>query len=196
LHAQLLGNSIQFVEVEPFASPRVRQRFERDVETDLVPESEAIRDGSGEVIDANVVPLDAMFFDAEIEDPRRDVDDPEWRTHQTRHARASWNGNPDLMRKLSADLVKSQCRGQADDGTWDRHRGDHEVMALGDPLPRGETIPSGANPFQRARPGHPRERAGVDALIGNFASPQDRSRPSESQEALYGVLTMRHYDYT
>ena len=45
------------------------------------------------------------------------------------------------------------------------------------PWPPGEPISSEANPFQRTRPSHPRERAGVDVLIGDIACPQDWPRP-------------------
>jgi hypothetical protein len=44
--------------------------------------------------------------------------------------------------------------------------------------------------LRRSFASHPRERAGVDALIGD-ACPQDWPRPSEPQEALYGVCLYR-----
>jgi hypothetical protein len=45
--------------------------------------------------------------------------------------------------------------------------------------------------LRRSFASHPRERAGVDALIGDIACPQDWPRPSEPQEALYGVCLYR-----
>jgi hypothetical protein len=60
LHTKLLGNSIQFIQLESLAAPRLRQRFERDVEADLVPESKTGRNRACETVDANGLPLDEV----------------------------------------------------------------------------------------------------------------------------------------
>lgn len=42
LDSKCLRNLSQFIQLEPLAAPRVRQRFERDVQADLVPETKAV----------------------------------------------------------------------------------------------------------------------------------------------------------
>ena len=74
LPARLLGDSTQFIQLEAFATPRVRQRFERYVEFDLVPQSEAVRNRASEAADPNLLPLSAILFDAQIEHGRGDGD--------------------------------------------------------------------------------------------------------------------------
>lgn len=63
MHAKLPGNSVQFIEVEALAAPRVSQRFEGDVEADLVPEAEAVSHRAGDAVDADGLPLDTVLLD-------------------------------------------------------------------------------------------------------------------------------------
>ena len=79
-------NLRQFIQVEPLSPPRIRKRFKRDVQTDLVPEPEAVRDRAREAVDANGLPVNAMLVNANVEHGRRDVDDSERRRRKTRHA--------------------------------------------------------------------------------------------------------------
>src|SRR3954452_13790236 len=46
LHAKLLRNSMEFIELETLAAPRFCQRFERNIEADFVAESKTVRNRS------------------------------------------------------------------------------------------------------------------------------------------------------
>ena len=73
LHTKSRRDSMQFIELQAFAAPRLRQRFERYVETNLVPESKAVRNRAGDAVDANGLPLDAMLLEAKVEHRRRAI---------------------------------------------------------------------------------------------------------------------------
>ena len=47
-----------------------RERFERDVQTDLVPETKAVGDGARDAVDANGLSIDAMLLDTKSEHGR------------------------------------------------------------------------------------------------------------------------------
>ena len=70
LDSKRLRNLMQFTELEPLAAPRVPERFERAVQTDLVPETKAVGDGARDAVDANGLSLDAMLLDAKSEHRR------------------------------------------------------------------------------------------------------------------------------
>src|SRR5262249_41135889 len=114
LNAELLRDSIEFIELEPLAAPRVRQRLKGDVEADFVPEPKAVSNRASHAVNAYGIPLDPMLFDAEIEDGSGDVDDSERRRRHAWYSRATRNGDPDLGRKLRSDVVESERRNQAD----------------------------------------------------------------------------------
>lgn len=63
MHPQFLCDAVQFVHLEPLATPCVSKRFECHVQADLVSESEAVSYGPGEAIYVNDVTLDSLFFD-------------------------------------------------------------------------------------------------------------------------------------
>jgi hypothetical protein len=52
---------MQFIELEAFCAPRIRQRFERHVEADLVSESKTVSNRASEAVDANGLPLDSVL---------------------------------------------------------------------------------------------------------------------------------------
>ena len=51
---------------------------------------------------------EVVLLDAHVEHRRRDIDDSKWRRLESRHTRPAPDGNPDLMRKLSADPMKAE----------------------------------------------------------------------------------------
>jgi hypothetical protein len=108
LHAKLLGDSVQFIQLEAFAAPRFRQCFEGYIEADFVSKAKAVSNSAGKAVDTNGLALDAMFLDAKIEHGRGDVDYPKRRRRNARHTRAARNGNPDFSRKLRSDVVESE----------------------------------------------------------------------------------------
>lgn len=126
-----------------------------------------------------------MFFDAEIEDGRRDVDDAnlaessgeagacplELQFHTSGGSRVPMS-------------VKAECRDEAENRAWDGRSADYEIVVLGGPLPLSEPILTRTEPLQRTRSGHPGKRAGVDAKIGNIACAEDWPRPSNVQQPL------------
>jgi len=81
LHVKLLGDPIQFIELEPLTSPCPSKSLERHVEADLVSESKAVSDRASNAVDANNLPFDAVLFDVDIEYGWRDVDDAQWRSY-------------------------------------------------------------------------------------------------------------------
>ena len=107
-HAKLLGDSVQFIQLEAFAAPRFRQCFEGHIEADFVSKAKTVSNSAGEAVNPNGLAFESMLLDAKVEDGRGDVDYPKRRRRNARHTRATRNGNPDLSRKLRSDVVESE----------------------------------------------------------------------------------------
>jgi hypothetical protein len=108
LHAKLIGDSVQFIQLEAFAAPRFRQCFEGHIKTDRVSKAKAVSNSAGEAVDPNGLAFESMLLDAKIEYGRGDVDYPKRRRRNARHTRATRNGDPDLSRQLCPDVVESE----------------------------------------------------------------------------------------
>ena len=146
-----------------------------------------------EAVDANGLSLDAMLLDSKIEHGWRDVDDSEWRRRKTRHARAARNGNPDLGRKLSSDVMEAESGNKANHRTRDGGSGDGEIMVLGRPYRPGQTIASWPDPFERTGPRHSSQRASVDALMSYVAGAQNGLLLGKTQKVARGASLSRHF---
>jgi hypothetical protein len=197
LQAKLLGDSIQFIELEALAAPRVRQCFERHVEADFVPESKTVRNRTREAVDPNCLSLDAILLDAKVEHGRRDVDYSKRRRRKAWHTRAPRDGEPDFIRKLRPDVVEPKRRDEADDGMRKGSGRDDQVVVLCRECCLGQPIASRANLLEHTRAGHPRECAGVNALMSHIPSPQDGPLLSKAEKAAGGgASTLRLFAYT
>jgi hypothetical protein len=75
-------------------------------------------------------PSTGMFLDAKIENGRRNVDHSKRQRRNTRHARATRNGDPDLGWKLRSDVMESKGRNQADDRPRDGGNGNRQVVVF------------------------------------------------------------------
>ena len=51
LDSEAFRDAVELAEVEALAAPRFGERFERDVESDRIPEAEAVRDRPGDAVD-------------------------------------------------------------------------------------------------------------------------------------------------
>ena len=196
LYAKLLRNSIEFIELEAFAAPRLRQRFEGYVEADFVPEPKAVSNGASEAVDTNRLALDAMLLDAKIEHGRGDVDYSKRRHRNARHTCATRNGNPDLGWKLRSDVMKLQGRDQADHRPRDGGGGDRQVVVLCRAGSSGQPISSRANLFESTRSCHSGQRASVDALMSYVPGPQDGLLLGQAENLADGASTLRRFAYS
>ena len=70
MNPQTLCYSMELVEVEALASPRLRKCLECHVEADGVPEPEAVRNSAGDIVDVHGLALDAMLGSPKIEQRR------------------------------------------------------------------------------------------------------------------------------
>jgi hypothetical protein len=68
LHTKLLGDPIQFIKLQPFATPCVRQRLQGHVKADLVSKSKTVSHRPGEAVDANNLSFDTVLLDPNVED--------------------------------------------------------------------------------------------------------------------------------
>ena len=86
--------------------------------------------------------------------------------------RALRDGDPDLRRKLGADVVYVQRREQTDDGAV--HAGGHGAMrvVLGD-LGVGAAVEAAAEALDGAFVHEPPQRPGVDAPVGGVAGAEE-----------------------
>lgn len=130
LDAQLRRDLVKFVHIEALVAPGFGERFERDVEADCSPKSEAIRDRSGDAVDSDDLPFDAVCLDADAEDLGRDADNAKWWRRQLRHTGAARYGDPCVHRQLRPEMVEPERRQQANDGMRNRGRGHDKVMML------------------------------------------------------------------
>ncbi|HEX5476185.1 MAG TPA: hypothetical protein VFX12_16115 [Vicinamibacterales bacterium] len=197
LHAKLLCDASQFVKAEPLPAPRDCERFDRDVETDLVPETKAVRNRAREAVDANGLAFDAMLLNAKSKHGCGNVDDPQRRCRYARHTRATGNGNPDFGWKLRSDVMEPEGRDQADHRPWDGGRGDRQVVVLGGPSAPGQPISARTNLFKNTRLCYSGQCASVNALTSYVAGPQDRLSLSKAEKFVCGgSSTSRRFAYT
>ena len=195
-HSKRLRDSIQFIQLESFAPPGVRERLERDVQTDLVPEAKALGDRAREAVDANRLSLDAMLLDSKLEHGRRDVDDSERRRRKTRHARAARNGDPHLGGKLSSDVMEAQSGDKTHHRTRKGGGGDGEIVVFSRSFQPGQSIASWTDLFERAGPRHSSQRASVDALTSYVAGPQNVLLLGKTEDACSSASTLCRLAYT
>lgn len=101
---------VEFVEVEASAPPRFDEAFHRNVQADLVSESKAVDNRSGDAVNPHHAAFDAMLFDAEIEERWRNPCDADGRVCNQRDASAARNGEPYLPGQLCPEIVKEKSR--------------------------------------------------------------------------------------
>ena len=112
---QLVRLPPQFVD-RPLPQPSiVTQGLNGDIDPNLVPEPEAVHDGSCRTGDANGDALDVVLVDARDQCGAGDADDAKRRDVEPRDTGTPVHGQPDLARVLRADGVKAERRQQADD---------------------------------------------------------------------------------
>ena len=85
-HAADAGEARQVVRTAPVAATEVAQRFDRDVDADLVAVLEAVSDGLGGRVDANLDALDSVGVDSLGEGRVREARDPQTRVVEPRLA--------------------------------------------------------------------------------------------------------------
>jgi hypothetical protein len=66
-----LCDSVKLVQIQPAASSCLDERFQDDIHSHLVTESEAIDDGTGHTSHLDSLPLDAMLLDSKSEQRSR-----------------------------------------------------------------------------------------------------------------------------
>jgi hypothetical protein len=65
-----LRDSVKLVQIQSAASSRLDERFEDDIHSNLVAESEAVGYGSGHGRNCDSLALDAMLLDSKVEERR------------------------------------------------------------------------------------------------------------------------------
>ena len=108
LHSQPGRDPMQLIEIQPRAAPRLSKGFHRDIQPNLIPEPEAVGNRARDARDPHDLALELVLLDAHIEHGARDVDHPDWRVPQRRHASASGNGEPHLAGELRPDVVEAE----------------------------------------------------------------------------------------
>ena len=112
-------------------SRTVAQRLDSDVDTDLVPELEAVRHGLRHTVDTDGNALDDMRFQAGVARLSRDAHDPQTGTVRPWHAVLLPDGEPYLEWRLRGEFVEAQRRKEANHSSWDslRNFGERAVFA-------------------------------------------------------------------
>ena len=100
----------------------VPERFNGDIDADLVPELEAVDDGARRARHPHRHTLDLVLFDAGRHGCARHAHDPNWGDIELRDRRASIHSQPDLPRVLRPKPVEAEGREQADDALGDALR--------------------------------------------------------------------------
>ena len=98
------------VHVHASASSRLAQRFEGDIEPDLVPVLEEIGDGLGDGEDPDGGALDFMMLDAVGQRRARKADDPQWWETWRGLARPWIDREPDFPGILYGETVEYERR--------------------------------------------------------------------------------------
>lgn len=163
LNTQSRCNAVEFVQAQSLCAPRFGKRFERHVESDLVPESEAVRNCACHAVDAHGLALDTVVLDTDLEHLRGNAYHAHGWRREARHAGAARHRQPHFRRQLRPEAVELKGRRQAHHGPRDCRRRHDEVVVLGRSRGPGQPVSAGADPFKRAGPCQPCQRAGVDA---------------------------------
>src|SRR5580692_11519302 len=143
------GVSVHLIHGEAPRPPGLAQRLESHVQTDLVAVLEGIGDGFGDAVHAHCLAFDAVSLDAISQCLSAKAHNTEARIAQRGAAATTVECNPNLMRKLSADLMKAQCGQQADHCLRRPCGSECETVMLGH-WGIGEPVASPCNPSESA----------------------------------------------
>jgi hypothetical protein len=124
LPPQLVGSALPQAAVIP-------ERLDGDVDTDLVPELEAVHDGPGRTRHPNGHAFDIVLLDPGGQRRPGNADDPNGRNIDPRDCRAPVHGQPDFAWVLRANGVKPQSRQQAHDALGHALRDLGQCVVLG-----------------------------------------------------------------
>jgi hypothetical protein len=130
IEAKRLRDLVEFVQFESSAPPRFDEGFHRNVQADLVSESKAVDNRSGDAVDPHYAAFDAMLFDAEIEERRRNPCHTHRRVCKRGDASAARNGEPYLSGQLRPEIVEEKSCRKADDARWDDAASQDESVTL------------------------------------------------------------------
>jgi len=129
-------------------APALAKRFERNVESDLVPKLEAVRHGLRQAIDADGHAFDDVRLGSLAKRRAGKTGDPQADLVEAGTPRFVVKGEPDLVGTLSGEVVKAERGKEADDAVGDAFADLGERVVLGDVRPGG-AIQSTAGPFDR-----------------------------------------------
>jgi len=190
-----LRDAVKLVQIQTAASSCLDERFEDDIHSYFVAESEAVDHGAGHARHLDLLALDAMLLDAKVEQRGRNPCQPQRWIGKARNARAARNREPHLTRQLCPDVVESQSGQQADHPGRHRPTGQSERVILGDVSAR-PAIASRADAFEFTSANHPCECAGVNALRPGVTNSQEPALGHEAQHIRTSASSMlRHFAY-
>jgi hypothetical protein len=130
-------------------SPAFFERLNGDVQTYLVPVSEAIDDGLGGEVHLHRHALDPVFLDAGSERGLGEVRDAQGTIRQARPPGLLSDSQPDFKRCLGRQFVKAQGGQQADDAVGDTLANLGQRVVFGDTA-AGENIEPSRKTLQPA----------------------------------------------
>jgi|SRR5665213_1751344 len=113
-----LGGLPQVVHRRLAVSHALAESFQCDIETDLVPVFEAIRNGLRNRENTRGYAFDVMYFLTELKGWLGETHDTHSRVIRTRPAILLANSHPDLERVLRANVMEPQRRQEADHAPW------------------------------------------------------------------------------
>lgn len=174
---------VDLVHGETLSTPAFTERFERDVEPDLVAVLEEIRDGFRGSVDAHVLAFDAMNLDAVGEGSAAEAMNSQARPGEPRSAGPPVDRDPHLVRELGADLMETQ-RGQQAHHCFRGGRGDEgEAVMLGDWSVR-QPVPATRDPIEGALVDEAAQGVCVESGVGDFAPCDGPSTARQAKEAV------------
>lgn len=151
INAKRLRDSVKLVQIQAAASSCLDERFEDDIHSHLIAESEAVDHGADDVVNPHDAAFDVMLFDSEIEECRGNSCNPDGRVRKRRDARPARNGEPHFPRQLRSEVVKAQSRRKTDDARRNAAASQDETVTFRH-VRRGQPISPCADLLQRAGP--------------------------------------------
>src|SRR5258708_19797095 len=145
---------VQLIHGEAPRPPGLAQRFESHVQTDFVAVLERIVDGLGDVVHAHRLALDAVSLDALSQCIATEATNVQARIPQRGAAAATVERDPNLVRKLSTDLMKAQRGQQTDHCLRGRCGNECETVMLRH-WGIGQAVASPCNAIQLSTTTHP-----------------------------------------
>ena len=161
----------------------VAERFDRDVETDLVPELETIDDGFGGIIDTNPYPVDTMRFDASSKGRAGDANNTKGKVPTPRCSSVPLDRQPDLRRILRGEFVEAERREETNHTVRNARCYLEEGFALTQVGVRKRVDSTGAT-LDMPLAVKSREELGVEAAPAQVAGPDDPAFAKQRENAL------------